>query len=180
MFTGSTAVGRKVMAAAAANLTPAHPGAGRQVAGDRLRRLSARLRCRAPGHARFNAGQTCIAPDYVLLVGRERRDALVRELRTQVAERYGDLGDGARDYSRIINDGQFARLQGYLDEACARGCEVLPLAELHDPAQRLFAPVLVLDPPDDLALMREEIFGPVLPLRCLDSLDAAIASSTRA
>lgn len=176
VFTGSTAVGRKVMAAAAANLTPLTLELGGKspaiVCADYpLDRAAARL---ATGKW-FNAGQTCIAPDYVLLVGRERRDALVRELRTQVAERYGDLGDGARDYSRIINDGQFARLQGYLDEARARGCEVLPLADLHDPAQRLFAPVLVLDPPDDLALMREEIFGPVLPLRCVDSLDAAIA-----
>jgi len=176
VFTGSTAVGRKVMAAAAANLTPLTLELGGKspaiVCADYpLERAAARL---ATGKW-FNAGQTCIAPDYVLLVGRQRRDALVRELQEQVTARYGDFGDGARDYTRIVNDGQFARLQGYLDEARARGCEVLPLADAHDPAQRLFAPVLVLDPPDDVAVMREEIFGPILPVRCVDSLDAAIA-----
>ena len=175
VFTGSTAVGRKVMAAAAANLTPLTLELGGKspaivCPGYPLERAAARL---ATGKW-FNAGQTCIAPDYVLLVGRGRRDALVRELRTQVATRYGSFGEGARDYTRIISQGHFERLQDYLEEARARGCEVLPLASAHDPAERLFAPVLVLDPPDDLALMREEIFGPILPVRCVDSLDAAI------
>ncbi|GAB3510645.1 coniferyl aldehyde dehydrogenase [Pseudoxanthomonas daejeonensis] len=176
VFTGSTAVGRKVMAAAAANLTPLTLELGGKspaiVCADYpIERAAARL---ATGKW-FNAGQTCVAPDYVLLVGRARRDALVQALRTEVAARYGDLGDGAPDYSRIVNDAQFDRLQGWLDEARARGCEVLPLAPTHGRAQRLFAPVLVLDPPDDLALMREEIFGPILPLVCVDSLEQAIA-----
>src|SRR5690606_39748137 len=71
----------------------------------------------------FNGGQTCIAPDYVLLVGRQRRDAFVQALREQVMSRYGDLRDGAQDYTRIIDPRHFARLQGYVDEARARGCE---------------------------------------------------------
>lgn len=176
VFTGSTAVGRKVMAAAAPNLTPLTLELGGKspliLCEDYpLEGAAARL---ATGKW-FNAGQTCIAPDYVLVVGRARRDALVQALHEQVATRYGDMRDGARDYSRIVNDGQFARLQGYLDEARAHGCEVRVLADAHDPAQRLFAPALVLDPPGDLALMREEIFGPVLPVLCVDSLDAAIA-----
>src|SRR5690606_33257044 len=111
VFTGSTAVGRKVMAAAAPNLTPLTLELGGKspaiVCGDiAIERVAARL---ATGKW-FNAGQTCIAPDYVLLVGdAARRDALVQALRAEVAARYGDVR-APDDYSRIINDAQFARL----------------------------------------------------------------------
>ncbi|HRO28308.1 MAG TPA: coniferyl aldehyde dehydrogenase [Luteimonas sp.] len=177
VFTGSTAVGRKVMAAAAPNLTPLTLELGGKspaiVCADvPIERAAARL---ATGKW-FNAGQTCIAPDYVLLVGdAARRDALVDALRREVAARYGDDLGETGDYTRIINDAQFARLDGYLDDARARGLQVLPLASTHDRAQRLFAPTLVLEPGDDAAVMRDEIFGPVLPIRSVASLDAAIA-----
>ncbi|ADV28669.1 Aldehyde Dehydrogenase [Pseudoxanthomonas suwonensis 11-1] len=175
VFTGSTAVGRKVMAAAAANLTPLTLELGGKspaiVCADYpVERAAARL---ASGKW-FNGGQTCIAPDYVLLVGRGRRDAFVQALREQVAARYGDLRDGAEDYTRVIDARHFARLQGYVDEARGQGCEVVVLAEGHDPQSRLFAPTLVLEPGDDLAVMQDEIFGPVLPVRCVDTLDQAL------
>ena len=175
VFTGSTAVGRKVMAAAAPNLTPVTLELGGKspviVCADYPpERAAARL---ATGKW-FNSGQTCIAPDYVLLVGRERRDALVQALREQVRARYGDNLAGAGDYSRIVNDGQYARLQGYVDDARARGLETIELGKA-DPAQRLFPPTLVLEPGDDARVMQEEIFGPVFPIRSVDSLDAAIA-----
>ena len=176
VFTGSTAVGRKVMAAAAPNLTPLTLELGGKspailCADMPLDRAAARL---ATGKW-FNGGQTCIAPDYVLLVGdAARRDALVEALRAEVRARYGDLGDSG-DYTRIINDAQFARLDGYLDDARARGLTVLPLAPVHDRAQRLFAPTLVLQPGDDATVMQDEIFGPILPIRSVASLDAAIA-----
>ncbi|TWT22476.1 coniferyl aldehyde dehydrogenase [Luteimonas marina] len=176
VFTGSTAVGRKVMAAAAPNLTPLTLELGGKspaiVCDDMpVERAAARL---ATGKW-FNGGQTCIAPDYVLLVGdAARRDALVQALRDEVAARYGDLSD-AGDYTRIINDAQFARLQGYLEDARARGLDIVALTSTHDPATRLFAPTLVLEPGDDATVMQEEIFGPILPIRSVDSLDAAIA-----
>lgn len=175
VFTGSTAVGRKVMAAAAPNLTPLTLELGGKspaiVCDDfPVEQAAARL---ATGKW-FNGGQTCIAPDYVLLVGRGRRDALVQALREQVAARYGDLSD-AGDFTRIINDGQFARLDSYLDDARQRGHEVIPLAPKHDRAQRLFAPTVVLEPGDDAKVMQDEIFGPILPIRTVDSLDEAIA-----
>ncbi|MEL1266311.1 coniferyl aldehyde dehydrogenase [Pseudoxanthomonas putridarboris] len=174
VFTGSTAVGRKVMAAAAPNLTPVTLELGGKspaiVCDDYpLEQAAARL---ATGKW-FNGGQTCIAPDYVL-VGKGRRDALVQALREQVKARYGDLRD-TDDYTRIINDGQFARLEGYLHDARARGLEVVPLADAHAAAQRLFAPTLVLEPGDDARVMQDEIFGPILPIRSVDSLDDAIA-----
>ena len=175
VFTGSTAVGRKVMAAAAPNLTPLTLELGGKspaiVCDDYpVEQAAARL---ATGKW-FNGGQTCIAPDYVLLVGRSRRDALVQALRDQVAARYGDLSD-AGDYTRIINDGQFARLDGYLDDARQRGLEVIPLAAAHDRGQRLFAPAVVLEPGDDAKVMQDEIFGPILPIRTVGSLDEALA-----
>lgn len=174
VFTGSTAVGRKVMAAAAANLTPLTLELGGKspaiVVDDYpIEPAAARL---ATGKW-FNGGQTCIGVDYVL-VGRKRRDALVQALREQVRARYGDLTD-ATDYARIVNDSQYARLQGYLDDARARGLEVITLAGAADPAQRLLPPTLVLEPDDDAKIMQEEIFGPILPIRSVDTLDEAIA-----
>lgn len=174
VFTGSTAVGRKVMAAAAPNLTPVTLELGGKspaiVCRDYpVEQAAARL---ATGKW-FNGGQTCIAPDYIL-IDADRRDALVQALREQVQARYGGLGD-ARDYTRIINDGQFARLNGYLDDARARGLEIIPLAGNGDAQQRLFPPTLVLEPGDDARVMQEEIFGPILPIRSVRSVDEAIA-----
>jgi len=174
VFTGSTAVGRKVMAAAAQNLTPVTLELGGKspaiVCDDYpIERAAARL---ATGKW-FNGGQTCIAPDYAL-VPAGRRDALVQALREQVDARYGGDVAKAADYTRIINAAQYARLQGYVDDAKARGLEVVELGR-SDPAQRLFAPTLVLEPGDDATVMQEEIFGPVFPIRSVDSLDAAIA-----
>jgi coniferyl-aldehyde dehydrogenase len=174
VFTGSTAVGRKVMAAAAQNLTPVTLELGGKspaiVCEDYpVEQAAARL---ATGKW-FNGGQTCIAPDYVL-VPADKRDALVNALRAEVQARYGTAFANAGDYTRIINDAQYARLQGYVDDAKARGLEVIQFGE-SDPAQRLFAPVLVLEPGDDAKVMQEEIFGPVFPIRSVASLDSAIA-----
>jgi len=177
VFTGSTAVGRKVMAAAAPNLTPLTLELGGKspaiVAADfPPAQAAARL---ATGKW-LNAGQTCIAPDYVL-VDHASRDALVAALREQARARYGDLKQ-ADDLTRIINEGQYRRLRGYLDDARARGLEVIELIAL-DPvraeAERMIAPTLVLEPGDDASVMREEIFGPILPIRSYRNLDEALA-----
>jgi coniferyl-aldehyde dehydrogenase len=174
VFTGSTAVGRKVMAAAASNLTPLTLELGGKspaiVCDDYpIEQAAARL---ATGKW-FNGGQTCIAPDYVL-VPASKRDALVRALREQVAARYGAGFAHTGDYTRVINHGQYARLQGYVDDARARGLEVIALGHA-DPQQRLFPPTLVIDPGDDATVMQEEIFGPVFPIRGVHSLAEAIA-----
>ena len=174
VFTGSTAVGRKVMAAAAPNLTPLTLELGGKspaiVCGDYpVEQAAARL---ATGKW-FNGGQTCIAPDYVL-VPADRRDGLVDALRAEVQARYGTNFENANDYTRVINDGQYARLQGYVDDARARGLEVIRLGAA-DPAQRLFPPTLILEPGDDAKVMQDEIFGPIFPIRSVPSLDAAIA-----
>jgi coniferyl-aldehyde dehydrogenase len=177
VFTGSTAIGRKVMAAAARHLTPLTLELGGKspaiVCSDYpLPKAAARL---ATGKW-FNAGQTCIAPDYVLIDSRRQRE-LVQQLQTQVRARYGDFSDPS-DYTRIINDGQYQRLQGYLAQARERGVPVIELASI-DPErarrERLIVPTIVLDPPADLELMQEEIFGPILPVCAYPDLDAALA-----
>ena len=174
VFTGSTAVGRKVMAAAAQNLVPVTLELGGKspaiVCDDYpIARAAARL---ATGKW-FNAGQTCIAPDYVL-VPQGKRDALVQALRAEVRARYGAAFDNAADYTRIVNDAQYARLQAYLDDARARGVETVVLAGEPDPARRLLPPTLALDPSDDATLMQDEIFGPILPIKGYRTLDEAI------
>ena len=175
VFTGSTAVGRKVMAAAAPHLTPLTLELGGKspvlLCDDYpVERAAARI---ATGKW-FNCGQTCIAPDYVLLPA-GKRDAFVAALRREVQARYGaDLGN-RDDYTRIVNAGQYARLQGYLDDARARGIEAITLAGAADPAQRLLPPTVLLDPGDDAKVMQDEIFGPLLPLKTYATLEAAIA-----
>ena len=175
LFTGSTAVGRKVMAAAAPNLTPLTLELGGKspaiIADDYPVELAA---ARIATGKWFNCGQTCIAPDYVL-VPAARRDALVAALRAQVHARYGAALSNLGDYTRIVNDGQYARLQGYLDDARARGVEVVTLAGAADAAQRVLPPTLLLDPGDDARVMQDEIFGPLLPLKSYRTLDEAIA-----
>jgi coniferyl-aldehyde dehydrogenase len=177
LFTGSTAVGRKVMAAAAPNLTPVTLELGGKapavVAPDFPVDLAA---ARIASGKWFNAGQTCIGVDYAL-VDDARRDAFVDALRAQVVARFGDLSD-ASNYTRIINAPQFDRLQGLLADARARGAQVVPLIEIDAvrmQAERLLPPTIVLDAPDDSDLMRHEIFGPLLPIRTYARLDDAIA-----
>ncbi|GAB4450761.1 MAG: coniferyl aldehyde dehydrogenase [Rhodocyclaceae bacterium] len=176
LFTGSTRVGHAVMHAAADNLTPVTlelGGKSPAILGEGfpLARAASRIvlgKC-------LNAGQTCIAPDYVLLpAGSEA--GFVREARAAVARMYPRLAD-TPDYTSIVSRGHFERLAGYLEEARSRGAEVVSLSDslrAPDPASRRIPPCAVLGAPADCALMREEIFGPILPLVPCASLDEAI------
>jgi coniferyl-aldehyde dehydrogenase len=171
-FTGSTAVGRKVMAAAAQNLTPLTLELGGKspaiVAPDYP--IATAVDRIAAGKF-LNAGQTCIAPDYVLLP-RSMIPAFVEEMKKTISRRYANLAANP-DYSSIVNDAQYARLKSYLDQAHAAGAQIIELAA-GDAGQRVLPPTLVLDAREDLALMQDEIFGPILPLVAVDSVDAAI------
>lgn len=172
LFTGSTSVGREVMRAAAANLTPVTlelGGKSPAIFAPDARWEAAVERC-LMGKL-FNAGQTCVAPDYVLLpAGYEAR--FIEIARQVVARRYPQMPAGA-DYSSIINDAQFQRLQALLAEAREQGARLSMFGAVDSGARRLPL-TLVQGLPEDCALLREEIFGPVLPLITYTSLDQAI------
>lgn len=174
LFTGSTAVGRQVMQAAATHLTPVTLELGGKspalVAPDYpIETAAARIlagKC-------LNAGQTCIAPDYVLLPA-GALPAFIQAARRLVGARYPDLAANP-DYSAVINDRHWQRLNGLLDDALARGAKVIPLSESHHAKTRRLPPTLILNPHDDMRVMQEEIFGPLLPVLTYQTLDEALA-----
>ena len=178
-FTGSTAVGRKVAAAAAANLTPTTLELGGKSpciidASCDLEQAALKI-----AHGKLlNAGQTCIAPDYVLLPeGLEA--AFTRAFERAVATLFPHI-EGNPDYAAIINPRQHQRLQALLDEARNNGARV----QVMDPGaghaanasgSRQMPPALVFHPTPGSRLLNEEIFGPILPVLTYASLDKAIA-----
>ncbi|HVB84922.1 MAG TPA: aldehyde dehydrogenase family protein, partial [Rhodanobacteraceae bacterium] len=179
-FTGSTAVGRKVALAAAPNLTPVTLELGGKspaiVAPDYpLATAAARI---AAGKL-LNAGQTCIAPDYVLLPT-AAREGFVQALRSYVQQHYPALRD-TPDYTSIVSERQYARLKHLVEDARAKGATVvtLPGEDAHDPARRVFAPTLLLGVDDGMAVMQEEIFGPILPLVGYGAIEEAVAYVNR-
>ena len=175
IFTGSTAVGREVAKAAAANLTPVTLELGGKspaiLAADcDLARAADSL---VIGKM-LNAGQTCIAPDYAL-VPRALMDAFAEAMLAAVRRRYPDIARNP-DTTSIVNDRHFARLNFLLEDARVRGAKVMPLAASADGMRaRLLPPALVLGVNDSMAIMQQEIFGPLLPVLPYDSLDEAIA-----
>jgi coniferyl-aldehyde dehydrogenase len=177
LFTGSTSVGRAVMKSASTNLTPVTLELGGKspviVARDSpLPHAAAGI---AYGKL-ANAGQTCIAPDYVL-VHENDVGAFTAAYGTAVAALYPS-GPTSEDYTSIITDRHYARLIGLLEDARAKGARVLEMGR--NPADgcrrsRTLAPTIVLDPRDDMRIMQEEIFGPLLPVRPYRDIDEAIA-----
>ncbi|MGV3551660.1 coniferyl aldehyde dehydrogenase [Rhizobium sp.] len=171
LFTGSTAVGRKVMAAAAQNLTPVTLELGGKspalIAPDYP--VEEAARDIAFGKL-MNAGQTCIAPDYVL-VPREKLDALSQALLARFKSFYPRSG-GTGDYSTLVGARALDRLTRGLDECRARGVSIVT-SDIPVAAGGM-QPALVLDPPADCLLMEEEIFGPVLPLVPYDTVEDAL------
>ncbi len=175
-FTGSTAVGRLVAQAAAKNLTPVtlELGGKSPVVVDADGSFESIAPQIAIGKL-FNAGQTCIAPDYAL-VPRARTAEFAEAMTGAIGKLYPTLADNA-DYTSIVNERHYARLAGLIADAKSRGArvvEVNPAGETLDPARRKVAPALVLDVNADMAIMREEIFGPLLPVVPYDTLDDAI------
>jgi aldehyde dehydrogenase (NAD+) len=159
-FTGSPAVGRAVMAAAAKHLTPVTLELGGKcpaiVCADAPLEVAAR---RIAWGKFMNAGQTCVAPDYVL-VDRRIRQPLVDALRQAVREFYGDDPQRSPDYGRIVNRRHFDRLSAF-----AAG----------DAADLYIGPTILTDVTWESPMMQEEIFGPILPVLAFENLDDALA-----
>ncbi len=172
LFTGATHIGRDVMHAAADNLTPVTlelGGKSPAIVSATVPLADAAERI-AFGKC-INAGQTCVAPDYVL-VPRARLEGFVDAYREAVQRLYPSLADNP-DYTAIINARQLARLQDYLDDARAKGAEVVPL--FTEAQQRRMPHCLLLEVNEHMRVMHEEIFGPLLPIIPYDELDEALA-----
>jgi acyl-CoA reductase-like NAD-dependent aldehyde dehydrogenase len=176
LFTGSTGVGKQVMRAAAEHLTPVTlelGGKSPAIIGPecRIEEAAEKIlfgKC-------LNAGQTCIAPDYVLLP-RAQEQAFATAAQRVVARLYPTLANNP-DYTSIASPRHLERLNGYLRDAAARGAMVLSLAPVQESLEgsQKIAPTLVANVSDDMLVMNEEIFGPILPLVPYDNLDQAIA-----
>ncbi|MEP9320149.1 coniferyl aldehyde dehydrogenase [Pseudomonas sp. LABIM340] len=172
LFTGATSVGKHVMRAAAENLTPVTLELGGKSpaivsASVPMKDAAERI---AFGKS-LNAGQTCVAPDYVL-VPQNRVDEFVESYR-QVVQGFFPKLENNPDYTAIINERQLSRLNGYLADAQARGATVVPL--FPQAQGRRLPQALVLNVTDEMKIMQEEIFGPLLPVIPYQNLDQALS-----
>ena len=166
IFTGSTRVGRLVAEAAGHNLTPVtlELGGKSPAIVDQSADLKEAATRIAYGKL-LNAGQTCIAPDYAL-VPEASLQAFVDELVSQMRQMYG-INPGNADYTSIISDRHYARLEGLVADAAAKGGRIVQAARPDDPAwrsKRKFPPTVITGTTSDMTIMQEEIFGPVLPI----------------
>lgn len=178
LFTGSTSVGKKIMQAAAENLVPVtlELGGKSPFILDENFAMERAVGSLIMGKL-TNAGQICIAPDYVL-VPEGRRDELVTAVQREVKRRFPTLLNNP-DYTSIINRRHFERIKHLLGDAQQKGArlvEVNPASErFEDQTMHKLPLTLVLDPTEDMAVMQDEIFGPVLPVVPYRTLDEAIA-----
>lgn len=171
-FTGSTAVGKVVMAAAARHLTPVTLELGGKSPCMVDREIDLELTARRIAWGKcLNAGQTCIAPDY-LLVDRSIKPALIDAIRTEIHRFYGDNPAESPDYGRIINDRHFDRITRLLNPD-----RILIGGETH-PETRYIAPT-VMDATWDDPIMQEEIFAPLLPVLEYGDIGEAIEQINR-
>jgi coniferyl-aldehyde dehydrogenase len=178
LFTGSTAVGRMVMRAASEHLVPVTLELGGKspaiIADDYP--IAGALDLLVFGKV-VNAGQTCVAPDY-LLVPEARQDEIVAELRRSVAAMLPKLADNP-DFTAIINARHRARLVAHLDDAREKGATLLEINPGDESAERFretnkLPLTLLLDVDDTMTAMQDELFGPILPIKTYKSLDEAI------
>ena len=175
LFTGSTAVGRQVMAAAAPQLTPLTLELGGKspclIAPDMPLALAVE---RMIFGKSLNAGQICVAPDYVLLP-RGQEQGFIEAYQTHFRRLY-PKGLDSPDYGSIINAAQYERLTAWLAEAKQAGAQAHPCASpARDDGARRLVPHLLTEVPGHCQLMQQEIFGPLLPLVPYDSIEEAIA-----
>lgn len=175
-FTGSTRIGKVVMAAAAKHLATVTLELGgkspvivdedadlRKVAGD----LAAAKQ--------FNGGQACISPDYVFIRA-QHKDALIEEFQSKVKlNLYSDDGKIRKEnIAQIVNDQNFARVKRLFDDAVARGARIAVGGVLEE-ADRTIHPTILTDVTPDMLIMQEEIFGPIVPVMTYDSIDEVVA-----
>jgi coniferyl-aldehyde dehydrogenase len=175
IFTGSAITGKQVMSAAANNLTPVTLELGGKSPTIIDKDFSTKLALKRILFLKYlNAGQTCISPDY-LFVHSSKAEEVIRTAQKIMKKRYSSIRDP--NYTSIIDEKAFLRLQAYVHEAEGKGCDVHDLltGERFDESARKFMPMFVeAETDDDLALLNEEIFGPIMPIITYDSIDEVL------
>lgn len=175
LFTGSTPIGKKVMQAASLNLTPVTlelGGKSPTIVGLDYDILRAAEKI-AVGKW-LNAGQTCVAPDYVF-VPETRVDAFIAALKKSLQRFYAGHFVKNPDYSCIIHEQHWSRLQTLLLEAKEKGAKIIPLSdEITRPGTRKLLPHVLLHTTSEMTIMQEEIFGPLLPILCYRALEEVV------
>jgi coniferyl-aldehyde dehydrogenase len=166
MFTGSTRVGRLVAEAAGRNLTPItlELGGKSPAIVDRSADLAEAATRIAYGKL-LNAGQTCIAPDYALVPEASVQEFADR-LQANMLKMFGTDPDN-KDYTSVVSDRHYARLEALVADAATKGARIMQAAKPDDPAwksKRKFPPTILVGVTPDMTIMREEIFGPLLPI----------------
>ncbi len=177
IFTGSTGVGRKVMRAASENLVPVTLELGGKSPAVVARGHAAAAAESIAWGKLANAGQTCIAPDYVLLHP-EDIELFTAAFDAAVKRMYPD-GPTSKDYSSIINEHHYQRLLTLREDAREQGARIVEAgvsARADTERSRVIAPTLILDAREDMRVMQEEIFGPLLPVCSFNRIDDAIAA----
>ena len=175
IFTGSTAVGKTIMKAAAENLVPVILELGGKSpvlvhASINIQDVAERI---AAGKL-WNAGQTCVAPDYMFLP-KGKTEAFIEHFKAYVNKMYPSFKDN-QDYTAIINDKQYQRLQNYLKDAQEKGAKIIEIYKEKEDlsATRKVAPTLLTHVTQDMQIMQEEIFGPLLPILEYEQIDDVI------
>jgi len=178
VFTGATSIGRHVMRAAAENLVPVTLELGGKspvILGRSADVENAATRIMAG--KTLNCGQICLSPDYAL-VPTEMHDDFIEAARSAVAAMYpnGLLDD--EDYTSVVNDRHFERLQSYLEDARAHGGDIIEINPAGDDfsaqAHHKMAPHIVTGVSDEMKVMQDEIFGPILPIKTYDEISKAV------
>jgi aldehyde dehydrogenase (NAD+) len=174
-FTGSTRVGKLVMAAAAKNLATVTLELGGKSPviideGADMKKIAADL----AAAKQFNGGQACISPDYVF-IREQQKSALIEEFRAKVKQNlYRDDGSIKKEsIAQIVNDQNFARIKKLFDDAVAKGAQIAVGGTLEQ-ADRTIHPTMLTDVTPDMQIMQEEIFGPIVPVLTYKSIDEVI------
>jgi coniferyl-aldehyde dehydrogenase len=174
LFTGSTAVGRHVMRAAADNLTPVTLELGGKSPVIVCRDYPLKKAARTVAIGKFlNAGQTCIAPDYAL-VPADLTETFAEAVIAQTRRLYPAIA-GNSDYTSIVSDRHYRRLRDLIESALAMGARVMTREDKAAETERKLPPTVILDATAAMPVMQEEIFGPILPIIPYADLDQAIS-----
>ncbi|MDM1019785.1 coniferyl aldehyde dehydrogenase [Acinetobacter sp. VNK23] len=175
VFTGSPAIGRVVMRAAAENLTPVTLELGGKSPALVSRHYPLADAAKRVLHGKAtNCGQICVAPDYAL-VPKEKIDEFVEECKSNFAAMYGNNISNNTNYTSIVNDRHLKRLQEILEDAKQNGAQIIACGEYKPEQDARRMPVhIVLNCTPQMRIMKEELFGPILPIVAYDTLDDAI------